>query len=195
MNYSKDMELFGKMGMFIRRTQREMWRNCPPIAHCPQNLPFRHAGGGVCPPQNLPFRHGEGEAFHPQNLPFRHGEGGPELRDLPHGVRRPPLSREHLLVLISGHPEGIRQKALAEQAGINQSSASEVINKLEDDGYIERTADASDKRATLLFLTEKGRARAAEVQDEREAMFRDVFSKLTDGEKQTLSDLMDKLLQ
>lgn len=36
----------------------------------------------------------------------------------PHPMRKPPLSREHLLVLISEEPEGIRQKALMEKAGI-----------------------------------------------------------------------------
>jgi DNA-binding MarR family transcriptional regulator len=81
-----------------------------------------------------------------------------------------------------------------EKLHIGQSSTSELINKLEDDGYIERKVDEADKRATLLFLTEKGQARAAEVADERAAMFEKFFSKLTDEEKQTLSDLFDKLL-
>ena len=92
------------------------------------------------------------------------------------------------------NPDGIRQKELVEKLHIGQSSTSELINKLEDDGYIERKVDEADKRATLLFLTEKGQARAAEVADERAAMFENVFSKLTDEEKQTLSDIFDKLL-
>ncbi len=121
----------------------------------------------------------------PSEPPF----GGPG----PHGFR-PPLSRERLLVVMAENPDGIRQKDLMEKLHIGQSSTSELINKLEDDGYIERRVDESDKRATLLFLTEKGQARAAEVADERAAMFEGVFSKLTDEEKQTLSDLLDKLL-
>ena len=47
---------------------------------------------------------------------------------------------------------------------------------------------------TLLFLTEKGQARALEVEDERNEFFFGIFSKLTEEEKQTLSDIMDKLL-
>ena len=111
-----------------------------------------------------------------------------------HG-RRPPLSRERLLVIIGKHPEGIRQKMIAEKVGINQSSTSELINKLESDGYIERKVDPDDKRATLLFLTEKGAARAAEVEDERQEMFRGMFDALTEEEKQTLSGILDKLLR
>ena len=37
----------------------------------------------------------------------------------PHPMRKPPLSREHLLVHISESPEGIRQKALMEK-GISE---------------------------------------------------------------------------
>jgi len=59
---------------------------------------------------------------------------------------------------------------------------------------VERKVDPTDKRATLLFLTEKGSARALEVEDERKEFFAAIFSKLSDEEKQVLSDIMDKLL-
>ncbi len=59
---------------------------------------------------------------------------------------------------------------------------------------MERKVDPTDKRATLLFLTEKGSARAFEVEDERKEFFIAIFSKLSDEEKQVLSDIMDKLL-
>ena len=112
-----------------------------------------------------------------------------------HGHRRhDPLSRERLLVVIDHHPDGIRQKALAEKLGIGQSSVSELVNKLEYDGYLQRKIDPSDKRATLLFLTELGQARAAEVADERQKLFQNLFSSITEEEKEVLSGLLDKLL-
>ena len=90
--------------------------------------------------------------------------------------------------------EGIRQKALAEAAGINASSTSEVVSRLENDGYLIRTIDENDKRATVLKLTEMGAVRAEEIRTEREAFLDDFFSKLSEEEKQTLSDLLDKLM-
>lgn len=170
-----DMELMKKILMFTRKNRPGM----------------RGEGHG--------FHHGKGEPHFGRGPmpPFEgphHGERPPIEGPEPHCFKRPPLSREHLLVLISEKPEGIRQKELMEKAGIGQSSVSELINKLEDDGYIERKVDPSDKRATLLFLTEKGQARALEVEDERNEFFSGIFSKLTDDEKQTLSDIMDKLL-
>ena len=97
--------------------------------------------------------------------------------------------------MIGEHPDGVRQKTIAEKAGINQSSASELISKLEADGYLRRTVDPDDRRATLLFLTDLGQARATEVADEKEAVFTEFFSVLTEEEKDTLSSILDKLLE
>ena len=108
--------------------------------------------------------------------------------------RKCGLSRERMLVIISEYPDGVRQKQLAERAEINASSTSEVVNKLEDDGYIVRTVDETDKRATILKLTDLGKARAEEIKEEREGFMEEFFAKLTENEKETLSNILDKLL-
>lgn len=108
------------------------------------------------------------------------------------GGRR--MRREHLLSIFNEYPDGIRQKELAEKACINASSCSEIVSKLEDDGYITRMIDPVDRRATVLRLTEMGRVRAHEVSREKEQFLDVYFGKLTDEEKQTLSDILDKLM-
>ena len=107
---------------------------------------------------------------------------------------RPMLGRERLLVLIGKSEGGVRQKDLLEKVHIGAPAMSELINKLEDDGYIVRTVDPADRRATLLSLTEKGAARAAEVEDERALRFKSAFAALSDEEKEALSAILDKLL-
>ncbi|WP_051204772.1 MarR family winged helix-turn-helix transcriptional regulator [Butyrivibrio sp. VCD2006] len=190
MNKIDDMELMRKILKFTRKN-RPMGpgkHDFPPegFDKLPPNIPPMGEPHFERPPK--PGFEGPGP--HDEMPPFGQPPGHPG----PHPMRKPPLSREHLLVLISECPEGIRQKALMEKAGIGQSSVSELINKLEDDGYVERKIDPTDKRATLLFLTEKGSARAFEVEDERKEFFAAIFSKLSDEEKQVLSDIMDKLL-
>ena len=132
----------------------------------------------------------------------RHPEGpmnenrppeGPENCQRPPMHRRPPLAREHLLLTISSR-EGIHQKELAEMMHVNPSSMSEFINILEDEGYIVRNADPEDKRATLITLTEKGSARAAEIRDEREERFSRLFGSLSEEEKIQLNDLLGKII-
>lgn len=129
----------------------------------------------------------EGPGMSPENrMPFP----GPEGPMRPH--RR--LPRERILTLISEASEaGLHQKELVARLGINPSSVSELTDKLETDGYITRNADPADKRATLITLTEKGRARAFEVADERAEMLQNMFKNLTAEEKQTLLGLLNKL--
>ena len=129
-------------------------------------------------------------------MPMGPGPCGPHhmMPPMPPMPPRSFMSRERLLVIISEYEGGVRQKELAERAGINASSTSEVVSKLEDDGYLIRTVDENDRRATILKLTEMGSARAAEIKDEREESLKDVFAALSEDEKQTLSDILDKII-
>ena len=151
------------------------------------------------------FRQHENREF-PGHPMHRMGMPGPKMD----GDRRPPftereihgpmhggprrMSRERLLSIISEFPDGVNQKQLAEKAGINASSTSEVVSRLEDDGYLVRQIDPNDKRATILKLTEMGQVRAEEVRQEREGFLDELFAKLSEEEKQTLSDILDKLI-
>lgn len=198
-----DADLFKKMAMFHRKarmggfpkTMGHEIRNGHRFPGPAGEMPRRHSAAA---PEGY---HGPTDGcFHPGNYdrrPPREAGGFPAPGGFvppEGGMRRPALVRERILVILGKHPDGMRQKTVAEQMGINQSSASELVDKLENDGYIVRRIDPGDKRATLLFLTEKGEARAAEVEDERDEMIHDLFAVLTEEEKQTLSNLLDKLL-
>jgi len=104
--------------------------------------------------------------------------------------------RERVLqVVLDAGEAGIRQRDIAAALGINPSSLSEQIDRLEADRYLERRANAEDKRSTLIFLTEKGKARAYELEDERRKRAEDFCANLSDEEKDTLIALLDKLLE
>ena len=174
-----DVELMRKMMLFMRKAKAGGGgRGIPGLHAFP---PFRGRRAMERRPEEMP------EDGNAQMPPFGAQRGR-------RGMRRPPLTREHLLLVIAKYPEGVRQKALSEEIGINQSSTSELITKLESDGYIRRKVDPNDKRATLLFLTELGEARAAEIEDERKDETVSIFANLTDEEKWTLSGLLDKLI-
>lgn len=150
-----------------------------------------HCGHGPEGHGHGPEGHGHGPEGHGHG-PEGHGHCGHGPEGHGHGRRR-PLSREHILTMIDEHEEGIRQKDIASALGINPSSMSELIGKLENDGYVARTVDPSDKRATLITLTELGQARAAEVEDEKNAGFQQLFCRLTQDEKETLYNLINKM--
>lgn len=195
----KNSDLFRKIMMFSKEIKLSAFKMNGPMGG-PHGFP-----PGAFPPGPGPEMHGK-PPFPPGfdgagKPPFGpHGDCKPPF--LPHGFGKGPggpvgpgMGRERVLVILSDHPEGMRQKELAEEAGINASTASEMITKLEDTGYVVRTADETDRRATVLKLTEMGTARAEEIRGEREAFLDEFFSKLTEEEKQTLSDLLDKLME
>ena len=68
--------------------------------------------------------------------------------------------------------------------GFGRERVLEVISKLENDGYVRRTIDPEDKRATLIMLTELGEARTAELQDEKNDTLDKIFGNLSDDEKE-----------
>ena len=103
------------------------------------------------------------------------------------------FAQEKMLGMLTDYEEGIRQKELVEALGVNPSSVSELISKLEGEGYVVRTVDPSDKRATLISLTEVGRARAYELEDERKERFSKLFTRLTEEDKEQLVSLLEKL--
>lgn len=162
-------ELFRKLMRFTREARMKKCR------------------GGACKDRELPPMRPM-PPMPPMHPPCGKGPHGPGGR---HGHG---MSRERLLVLIAAHTEGIWQRDLAWEADINASSASEMIGRLEADGYLSRESDENDRRAVLLKLTEAGKQRAAEIRAERDGFLEDLFSKLSEEEKQTLSDLLDKLM-
>ena len=127
-------------------------------------------------------------------FPPRHGmehEGRPPM----HGPGHPPMMPREivLMAVLDAGDAGVRQKDLAQELGINPSTLSEAVDRLETDRYLERKANPNDRRSTLIALTEKGKARAWEVQDERAQAASRLCAPLSEEEKDTLIALLQKL--
>lgn len=133
----------------------------------------------------------------PHSMPM----GGPCPPHMGGGMPHPGMHRGRMLprerilqVILEGGEDGMRQKDILEEVHVNPSSLSELINKLEADRYIERRLDPEDKRATRIFLSDKGRARAYEVIDAHRESCAKMFANLSEEEKNQLLVLLDKIL-
>ena len=89
--------------------------------------------------------------------------------------------------------DGTSQKDLAYLLGIRPQSLSEALAKLEESGMVERRHNEDDKRVVNVYLTEAGRGRALKVAEDRKKSAADVFSVLSDEEKDQLSTILGKL--
>lgn len=87
----------------------------------------------------------------------------------------------------------ITQRVLTERLGIQPGSASEVLAKLEHAGLIVRETSSEDRRTTDVSLTEKGREQAMEALALRQERHAQMFSCLSEQEKDQLLGLLEKV--
>lgn len=90
--------------------------------------------------------------------------------------------------------DGTSQKDLAYLLGIRPQSLSEALDKLEASELVVRRHNEEDKRVVNVFLTDAGRRRAEKVAEDRKKSAADVFSVLTEEEKEQFAAIMDKLI-
>ncbi len=73
-----------------------------------------------------------------------------------------PDSYRTVLMYLLRHP-GAGQRNIAEFAGITTSAVNQAVKSMLEENYLVKETDASDKRNSKLYLTEKGEAVATEV--------------------------------
>ena len=69
-----------------------------------------------------------------------------------------PQKPSHSAVFAQIKAEGSRLTELARGANITPQAMGELVDELEELGYVERRPDPSDRRAKLIVLTDNGRA-------------------------------------
>lgn len=89
--------------------------------------------------------------------------------------------------------EGVRLKELAERLHIAPRSATEVVDQLAAKGLVERRPHPTDRRATLLSLTDEGQALRARVKEDRKREADEFFSVLEPADRAELGRILGRL--
>lgn len=98
--------------------------------------------------------------------------------------------QQDAVLLLLAQQGAMNQKEIQEHLSIKAGSASELISKLENKGFLQRSRDAQDKRRVVLSLTEKGLL-AAKIHEERPVEH--LFDAFSSEEKEQLIALLTKL--
>lgn len=69
-----------------------------------------------------------------------------------------PQKPKHSAVFAQIDLDGSRLTDLARRANMTPQAMGELVDELEELGYVTRVPDASDRRAKLIVLTDRGRA-------------------------------------
>ncbi len=105
-----------------------------------------------------------------------------------------PQKPKHSAVFAQIHPDGSRLSDLARGANMTPQAMGELVDELEELGYVRRLPDPTDRRAKLIVLTDLGR----ECVEAGKRTIGDLESRITEvlGERghRTLRRLLGKLL-
>lgn len=88
----------------------------------------------------------------------------------------------------------MRPSALADALGTGASYVSKIVRRLEQDGLVQRSTDASDRRANLITLTEAGEAAARGVYELGDRMISEVLSGWSPADVRRYTELTERFV-
>lgn len=105
-----------------------------------------------------------------------------------------PIEMAQLPVLMTLYYHGAQsQQEIASQIGRDKASINRTVGCFVKDKIAEVNPDASDKRKSVVTLTEEGKRLSKLVENQIIASEDRIFACLTETEKQTLSTLLAKV--
>lgn len=105
-----------------------------------------------------------------------------------------PQKPSHSAVFAQIKTEGSRLTDLAHGANITPQAMGELVDELEELGYVERRPDPTDRRAKLIVLTDRGRACIAAGISTINGIEQRITQTLGERGHRQLRSLLDRLL-
>lgn len=87
----------------------------------------------------------------------------------------------------------IRASDLASRHGVDKSTVTPQVRRLEDRGLVTRHHDPADKRAALLTVTDHGRRQLKDINDIGVRLFERALDSWPEEDRRTLATLMQRL--
>jgi|SRR5579862_6431206 len=110
-----------------------------------------------------------------------------------HGADSKKLTPSKLRALaVIAEADGLRIGELAERVGIEETTATRLVDRLAEEGLAERRGLPGDRRVALVVLTAAGKRLARAVAEQRRRFFADVLETLQPDERAELVRLTTK---
>lgn len=106
---------------------------------------------------------------------------------LPYGITK---TQWFILRILSRKPSTIGD--LASKLEVRSSSMSQMIDRLELAGLVERKTDPADARSKIVALSDEGKNRMDTISSKRIELLSDPFSQLSEEEQTKIVELMEK---
>ena len=112
-----------------------------------------------------------------------------------HDLGERGLSRPRATVIAYLHRHGaMRQRELAQALRVSPRNVTGLIDGLQATGFVTRSTHPSDRRATLVTLTERGQTVAKAMQTDERHLARYLFAQLPERDLAVLNDTLGHLV-
>jgi DNA-binding MarR family transcriptional regulator len=105
------------------------------------------------------------------------------------------LARFDLLSQLERAPNGLTMTEISRQMMVSNGATTSLVDRLAEDGLLQRAPHPSDRRTTIISLTELGRARFLEIAQEHERWVIGLFDGLSNEAKAELLSGLGALKQ
>jgi DNA-binding MarR family transcriptional regulator len=125
----------------------------------------------------------------PPDRASRHGEALDAIlelavlltEDMNHDLERRGLTRSRTEVVWRVHHQGpMTQRALADALAVSARNVTGLVDALVETGFVRREDHPTDRRATLVTLTAKGKRAARDLEREHAVLADQLFAELPD---------------
>lgn len=101
-------------------------------------------------------------------------------------------AQARLLLFLNRFP-GEKQGFYAERLEVEPITLTRLVDRMEDAGWLERRPDPNDRRANLLYLTEKSHEVVKGLRSTVEHLFEEVLDGLGANERTSLLQLLERI--
>jgi len=110
------------------------------------------------------------------------------------GIEHLTLHQVHALMFVKSH-QPVRISDLAHDLGISPASASVLVDRLVESGWIDRREGSEDRRVTFLHLTPSSTERLEAILAQRSRDLGVALDTLDEHDQKQLDDLLSRLLE
>ncbi|WP_043529633.1 MarR family winged helix-turn-helix transcriptional regulator [Litchfieldella xinjiangensis] len=103
------------------------------------------------------------------------------------------LPRFDVMAALQRHAEGLKMNELSRQLRVSNGNVTGIVNRLVEDGFIDRIAIEGDRRATRVCLTARGRDAFGEMAEAHEAWVSELLDGVTEDEAHHIGEVLHRL--
>lgn len=103
------------------------------------------------------------------------------------------LPRFDILAQLDRAPDGLMMGELSRRLMVSHGNVTNLIDRLVEEGWVERHAVPGDRRAQLVRLTRLGKEKFDQLAPEHQRWVVDLFSKMPRKDLKTLHELLARL--